>query len=264
MNGIITIASGKGGSGKTTSALAIAGALKLIGAPVSAAIDLDYGASLTRSYGYEPSEPFSERLLDGKIDLEDALHETEEGVMLVPGSAALSSVSKSKAKSWSDKLIQMGREHLLVIDTSDDIMSAPVAAAIMAADILAIPVPLSKIEYDRTFPEISGLLEASGRSPQIIWFATKVDKRPALARHMLQTIAEDGVEIAAMIPTGVAIAEAQFTSMSVVGAFPKSKPALAYIELATTIYARLRKLRGAKPGKPATKPMKKLAGTERH
>ena len=261
MNGIITIASGKGGSGKTTSALAIAGGLKIIGAQVSAVLDLDYGASLTRSYGYEPSEPFSERLLDGKISFEDSLHDTEEELMLIPASAGLSSVPKSRASAWRDKLVEFGQDHLIVIDTSDDIMSAPVIAAILASDILVIPTPLAKIDYDRTFPEIAGLLEASGHSPEIIWFATKVDKRPANARHILQSIAEDGIEIATMIPAGIAIAESQFQSMSVVGAYPKSKPALAYIELARSIYARLRRLRGAKPGASKTKSTKKLAGS---
>jgi cellulose biosynthesis protein BcsQ len=257
-HGIITIASGKGGSGKTTSALAIAGALKALGIAPDAVIDLDYGASLTRSYGYEPSEPFSERLLDGMIELEDALHETEEGLSFVPASASLSSVPKERVEAWRDRLKELAKDRILVIDTSDDIISAPVAAAILAADVLAIPIPLSKIDYDRTFPEIGGLLDAAGHTPEIVWFATLVDQRPALFKHMLQTIAEDGVELAAMIPSGVAVREAQFAGKSVVTTAPKSKPAQAYLELGRTIYARLRKLHGAKPGAPKMKPMKRL------
>lgn len=76
MRGIITIASGKGGSGKTTSALAIAGALRSLGAAPDALIDLDYGASATRAYGYEPSSPLAEALLDSRIEF-SAAHERD-------------------------------------------------------------------------------------------------------------------------------------------------------------------------------------------
>jgi chromosome partitioning protein len=249
MRGIITVCSGKGGVGKTTSALAIAGALKMMGSPPDAVIDLDYGASLTRAYGYQPAEPFSETLLDGDISFVNALHETEEGIPLIPASTKLASAPKSKMQPWREQLIELGKEHLLIIDTSDDILSAPVAAAILAADILAIPVPLAKKAYERTFPEIAGLLQSFGRTPEQVWFGTLADQRASLPRHVLKIMADDGVELAVLVPKGIAIDEADFQSMSVVGSSPKSKPALAYIELATMIYARLRRLQGAEPGK---------------
>jgi cellulose biosynthesis protein BcsQ len=249
VTGIITVCSGKGGVSKTTSALAIAGALKVLGTPPDAVIDLDYGASLTRAYGYQPATPFSEALLDGTVSFADALHETEEGLALIPASAALANVDREKLELWRARLIELGREHLLVIDTSDDILSAPVAAAILAADVLAIPVPLAKKAYERTFPEIAGLLQSFEREPEQVWFGAMVDQRAALPRHVLKTIAEDGVELAVHIPRGIAIDEADFRAASVVATHPKSKVAAAYVELATVIYARLRRLSGAAPGK---------------
>jgi chromosome partitioning protein len=246
-HGIITVCSGKGGAGKTTSALAIAGGLKVLGAPPDALLDLDYGASATRAYGYQPATPFSEALMDGRIEFEAALHDTEEGVALIPATAALASVDKAKMRAWRDRLIELGRAHLLIIDTSDDILSAPVAAAILAADILAIPVPLSKKAYERTYPEIGGLLRSFDHEPEHVWFGTMVDQRTSLSRHVLRMIAEDGVELAGLIPKGIAIEEADFKAVSVVAGDPKSKAALAYVELSATIYARLRRLTGAAP-----------------
>ena len=107
-HGIITVASGKGGSGKTTSALAIAGALKKLGVAPDAVMDLDYGASLTRSYGYTPSEGFSEALLDGRIGFADALHDTNEGIPLIPASATLAAVEKGRMHAWRDRLRELG------------------------------------------------------------------------------------------------------------------------------------------------------------
>jgi septum site-determining protein MinD len=256
--GIITVASGKGGSGKTTSALAIAGALKKLGVPPDAVIDLDYGASLTRAYGYTPASGFSEALLDGKVTFEDALHETAEGIPLIPASAALTGVEKGRMQAWRDRLRALGQEKLLVIDTSDDVLSAPVAAAILAADVLAIPVPVTKKAYARTYPEIGGLLQGQNRNPEQVWFGTMVDQRPALTRHVLREIAQDGVELSVLIPRGIAADEADYASGSVVMASPKSKVAAAYMELATMIYARLRRLTGAAPGVEAGRPPREL------
>lgn len=244
MRGIITVASGKGGSGKTTSALTIAGALRTLGALPDALIDLDYGASATRAYGYEPSSPLSEALLDCRIDFSEAVNETEEGVPLIPATTSLATVPKERMVQWRDRLRQLGASRLLVIDTSDDILSAPVAAAILAADILAIPVPLSKKAYDRTFPEIAGLLDSFKHAPEAIWFATMADPRTAIAKHVLKLLADDGIELAGIIPKGVAIEEADFKGASVIRTDPQSKPALAYLDLARTIYARLRRING--------------------
>jgi cellulose biosynthesis protein BcsQ len=256
--GIITVASGKGGSGKTTSALAIAGALKMLGATPDAVIDLDYGASLTRAYGYTPSEGFSEALLDGRVAFEDALHDTKEEISLIPASAALAAVEKSRMHAWRDRLRALGREKLLVIDTSDDVLSAPVAAAILAADILAIPIPLTQKAYKRTYPEIGGLLQGQNHAPEQVWFGTMVDQRPALTRHVLREIAEDGVELSVLVPRGIAADEADYAAGSVVMASPKSKVAAAYVELATMIYARLRRLTGAAPGVDVGRPTRTL------
>jgi chromosome partitioning protein len=259
LRGIIVVASGKGGSAKTTSTLAIAGALKKLGVPPDATVDLDYGASLTRSYGYQPAEGFSQALLDGRISLADALHETAEGIPVVPASAALASVGRDRMAAWRDRLRELGKEHLLVIDTSDDVLSAPVAAAILAADILALPVPISQKAYARTFPEIGGLLSAQGHAPELVWFGTMVDQRTALTRQLLTQIAEDGVELSVLIPRGIAADEADFASGSVIFAAPKSRVAIAYMELATNIYARLRRLTGAEPGRAHGRPTRSLS-----
>lgn len=251
---IITVASGKGGCGKTTSVLAIAGALKKLGARPDAVLDLDYGASLTRAYGYQPSSPFAQALLDGRASFEDALHETAEGVPLIPTTAELGAVEKQKMPIWRDRLRELGQERLLVVDTSDDILSTPVAAAILAADVLAIPVQLNKKAYDRTFPEIAGLLDAQNHHPEQVWFGTIVDRRPALFRHLMKTIADDGIELVGLVPQAVAINEADFKAMSVIGSDPNSKPAQAYVEIATAIYARLRRISGVRPAQGGRQP----------
>jgi septum site-determining protein MinD len=259
--GIVTVASGKGGSGKTTSALAIAGGLKKLGVEPDALIDLDYGASATRVVGYAPQSGFSEALLDGRVSFADALHETAE-VPIVPASADLAKVGRDRMYAWLERLRELGRQYLLVIDTSDDILSTPVAAAILAADVIALPVPITQKAYQRTFPEIGGLLASQQREPELVWFGTMVDQRPAVTRHILKQIAQDGVELSVLVPRGVAADEADFQATSVIASSPKSKVAVAYMDLATIIYARLRRLTGASPGAERGRPTRELAAPQ--
>ena len=256
LHGIITVASGKGGVGKTTSAMAVAGGLKKLGATPDAILDLDYGCSLTRSYGFEPSQSLSQQVLDGMLSFEAALNETDEGIALIPGTSGLAGVEKTRTTAWRDRLRELGRQKLIVIDTSDDIFSAPVAAAILAADVLLIPVPMTKKAYERTYPEIGGLLAAAGDGePEQIWFGTMVDRRLALTNHMLKMVAEDGVELSVLIPRSVVADESDFGQVSLVAAQPKSKVAVAYHELAAVVFARLRRRLGLTAAREARVPV---------
>lgn len=248
-HGTVVVVSGKGGVGKTKTVQGVGGGLKVIGARPDALLDDDYGASLTRAYGYQPAIPVAREFLDGNLSFEDALNETDEDISLIPTDASLSSVGKEKTLAWRDRLRELGREKLIVVDTSDDILSAPVAAAILAADILLVPTLLNETTYKRTFPEISGLLAAQKHAPEIMWFATMTSRPTQYSRWMEQQIAEDGIELLARIPTGVAANEAETKGVSVVASHPSSSVAKAYIELARLVYARLQRLNGAAAGR---------------
>lgn len=244
--GVITVCSGKGGVGKTKSVQGVGGGLKAIGVVPDALGDVDYGASLTQAYGYEPSLPIMRQMLDGEIDFEQALNETDEGIAIVPTDSSLTDVGKEKTLAWRDRLRNIGRDKLIILDTSDDIMSAPVAAAILAADILLVPVILDQTTYKRTFPEISGLLAAQQHSPEVMWFGTMTTRPTVYSTWMEKNIAEDGIELLAKIPMGIAAKEAEAKAVSVVAASRSSTVSKAYIELARLVYARLQRVNRAR------------------
>lgn len=243
--GLIATVSGKGGVWKTATAVNLAGALLSMGAPITL-IDLDYGASATRHFGYQPKSPYAEALLDGKIAIDRAL-DTEEGIKLVATNAAISQTPKAKTLPWRDALLELKKKNLIIIDTSDDIMSAPVAAAILAADILVIPTALNDVTYERTFPEIGGLLEAHRHTPEQLWIATGTARKTKLSEDMERIIAKDGRELVARIPLGVAALEAKRKQLSVIAYDRRSTVAKAYLDLGKLVYAKLRKLNGARP-----------------
>lgn len=244
LHGLVALVSGKGGVTKTASAVNLAGALAYVGAAPDALLDLDYGASLTRRMGYKPKDPYAAALLDGKIGWDRAVLPTAEGIGVIPTNAEISETPKGKTLAWRDRLIELKRDHLVVVDTSDDIMSAPVAAAILAADILVIPVVLDETVYERTFPEIRGLLAANKHTPEEICFGALVGRRTIYSEDMERTIAGDGIELLGRVPIGVAAAEARRKRLSVVKYAPRSAVSKAYIDLAKIVFARLQRLHG--------------------
>jgi cellulose biosynthesis protein BcsQ len=243
--GLVVVTSGKGGVGKSESAVDIAGALKVLGASPDTVLDLDYGATVTRRFGYEPKHPYAEALLDGKVGLDRARLETEEGLFVTPTTPQLSETPKGKTLPWRDRLVELKKDHLLVADTSDDINSAPVAAAILAADILLVPTLLNDATYERTFPEILGLLRAHGHKPEIMCFATMVDRRTKYSEDVEQTIAAAGISLLVRIPKGVAALEARRKQLSVVAYAKNSNVSKAYLDLGKHVFAQLHRLNGA-------------------
>lgn len=249
---IVTITSGKGGSSKTKTTASLTRALFTIGTPPTATIDADYGASLTRLYGYRPTHPVLVDLMDGKLTFEQALHETADEVPLIPGTPALAQLPTNRELllRWRDRFLELGTDRLLTIDTSDDIASVPVASAILAADVLVIPLQLDGGDYDRTYPEISGILAAFDHHPEEVWIAAMADGRTIYEKRVAQRLADDGREISVRIPRSIAVREAELSQRSVVGALPKAKVTQAYLDLANVVLARMRR-RGYTAGKKA-------------
>ena len=241
---LITVASGKGGSAKTKTTANLARALYDIGAPPSATIDADYGISLTRLYGYSPTSSIITALIDGTIDFEAALHETNDEIPVIPGSPQIAKVpgTREELMRWRNRFREIGEGRLILVDTSDDITSAPVAAAILAADLLVIPLQFEDGDYERTYPEIEGILTAFDHHPAEVWVGSMVEGRTAYERAMAQRLADEGREISIRIPRAVAVREAGRYERSAVGAFPKAKVTTVYRDLATIVLARMRRL----------------------
>jgi cellulose biosynthesis protein BcsQ len=127
-------------------------------------------------------------------------------------------------------------------------MSAPVAAAILAADILLMPTLLNETTYERTYPEILGLLAAHNHSPEMMWFATLVRRKTQYSEDVERQIAQDGRELLVRVPLGVAAEEARRKQISVVAYDKNSAVSKAYIALAKLVYARLQRVNGAAAG----------------
>ena len=237
---LIVIASGKGGCGKTTTALALGTVLQREGyAPVL--LDLDPGASLTQSAGIVPDGEHAYDLLAGRASLNEALVKTVEGIDLVPGCQRLISYTSGDVGALADRLRTVAAERVVLVDTAQGTALPPVRAALAAADHVVVPIQPEPKVVERSYVEVLGALDEYASRAELIFCATMVMRNLALTRHQLTKLAQAGVELAAIIPRAVACSEADMYAQSVVAYAPESPPAQAYEDLGRAVIARLNK-----------------------
>ncbi len=250
---IVTVSSGKGGVGKTTTALALAAVLGSdqqrhgLGTPV--VLDLDPRSDATRGVGIQPGGNRYETLfaaghngaaINSLLEAEVA---TDEGFAIVPGSpeTAFLEARQFSVAGADDaarrRLRDLCAHRLVVIDTAPGFDRALTRAAIGAADVLIIPfIPepfaadgaLDVLDVARTFPE---------SDPTVMTIATMVEARRTLTGTVLEDIAKRGYPVDATVPNAVAAAEAPWQGKSVVAYAPKSPVTREYEKAAEHIIA---------------------------
>jgi len=239
---VLTVGIVKGGTGKTSTAAALAQAAAHDGRRVLC-IDLDPQANLTYILGADGSKAGAYQLLTGE-DPEIATQETEQGLSVIAASPDLATLktaagSAKRLKAALDPV--RGGYDWIIVDTPPQ-MGELTYNAIVASDRLLVPLE-ADVNSMQGFYQIldvaAGLrkgnpLEVSG----II--VTRYDGRPKINRHLLTEIQkgaeEAGAPFLGTIRAGVAIREAQALQVSLYEYAPKSKPALDYM----AIYNRLK------------------------
>ena len=113
---VITIASGKGGTGKTTVTANLGTSLALFGKR-TIILDADIAmANLALILGMEKSSVTIHEVLAGGADIKDAMYKGPSGVIVVPCGMSLSGFQKSKPERLQDVMIELleGTEFLLI------------------------------------------------------------------------------------------------------------------------------------------------------
>ena len=238
MKQIIATAVIKGGTGKTTTAAALAQAAKADGQRVLA-IDLDPQANLTFILAADQNRPGSYQLLHGE-PAADLIQETEQGIDVIAASPDLatekSSTASAKRLQAAIKPIEK-KYDLIVIDTPPT-MGELTFNALQAATGLVIPLETDSNSLQGLYQiaDIAHQMQGSNKALKICGVVlTRFDARPKINRYLQEVIAEKGQEIGApfigAIRPGVAIREAQALQESLYDYAPQSKPAQDYKEI---------------------------------
>jgi len=249
---IIAIANRKGGSGKTVTAINLAGALVEAGHQ-TLAVDLDPQGSLTRGLGVGQSTPrFSEVLVRGGEGFSDLIQATHiPNLFVIPADADLNGIETGLREVPGRELrlrrcltkFMSRRFDFILLDCPPSLGALTVNALVAAGEVIvpvdcgsygrdALASTLSTVDFTRE--EINYNLRVLGILVCNVNSRTSYDQlaESALRQQFGQLVFE------VSIPTSIRIDEAAEARMPVVFYDPRSSLANRYRDLASEVVAR--------------------------
>lgn len=232
MKKIIVITSGKGGVGKTTTAINLGAAINYFGKDVLV-IDGNLTTPNVGIHLNSPEVPINlNHVLSGKADVYEAVYEHESGVKIIPSSLSIKELNKIKPekikdfredfKKVSDYIIVdsaagLGHEALSTMDMADEliIVTNPEMPAITDA-LKAIKVA------EQMKKSVSGVIVTRVKK-------NKIEMQAETVKEMLE------VPILGMVPEDISVQISLSMKDAVVHTHPKSNASRAYKEIAARI-----------------------------
>ncbi len=247
---IFAIANQKGGCGKTTTAVNLAGAFAMSGKRVLI-VDLDPQAHSTLGYGHDPEsldKTLYDALINPMVNIPDVILDTNlQGLKLVPNNLLLSGVELQLASIYGREYVLSQQLNLVsedfdicVIDCSPSLNLLTLNALVASTDVI-IPVQTHYYALEglkQLLGTIDIVRERFNKDIEIKGILlTFVDSRTILSKQItnqMRTFFKDTV-FQTVIHRGVRLAEAPGAGESVLTYAPESKAALEYNALAKEI-----------------------------
>jgi septum site-determining protein MinD len=232
MKKIIVITSGKGGVGKTTTAINLGAAMNYFGKDV---LVID-GNLTTPNIGIHlnsPEVPINlNHVLLGKADAFEAVYEHESGIKIMPSSLSIKDLGKIKPERIKDFKEDFKKvSEYVIVDSSAGLGNEALSLIKMADELIIVTNP--------EMPAITDALKAlkiAEQMKKVILgvIVTRVKKNdiemsPESVREMLET------PILGMVPEDISVQKSLSMKDAVVHTHPKSKAARAYKEIAAKL-----------------------------
>lgn len=232
MEKVIVITSGKGGVGKTTSAINLGAAMNYLGKEV---LIID-GNLTTPNIGIHlnsPEVPINlNHVLLKKAEPFEAVYEHESGLKIMPSSLSIKELKKIKPENLKDYKEEFKKIcEYVIIDSSAGLGSEAISAINAADELIIVTNP--------EMPAVTDALKAIKlaeqlKKPVLGVIVTRVKKnktelQPETVKDMLE------IPILGMIPEDIFIQEALNLKDAVVHTHPKSNAARAYKEIAARL-----------------------------
>lgn len=229
---IIVITSGKGGVGKTTTAINLGAAMNYFGEEVLV-VDANLSTPNIGIHLNSPEVPVDlNKVLQKKADPIDAVYEHESGLKVMPSSLSIKELRKIKPekiksikndlKKLSEVIIMdsaagLGQEASAVIEMADEII------IVTNPEITAITDALKtiKLAEELNIPVIGVIMTRVRKD--------KIEMQPETVKEMLE------IPVIGMIPEHLDIKKALNLKDAVVHTHPKSASARAYKEIAAQL-----------------------------
>ena len=232
MSKIIVITSGKGGVGKTTTAINLAAAINSFGKDVLV-IDGNLSTPNVGLHLNAPEVPINlNHILKGKAEPFEAVYEHESGIKIMPSSLSIKELKRTKPEKMKNfkRDFKKISEHIIMDSAAG--LGREASSAIEIADELIIVT-------NPEMPAITDALKAVKLAEQLKKpvkgvIVTRVNKDdtelpPEVVKDMLE------VPILGMIPEDNSVKKSISIKNAVVHTHPKSNAARAYKEIAAKL-----------------------------
>ena len=232
MKKVFVITSGKGGVGKTTTAINLGAAINYFGKDVLV-IDGNLSTPNIGIHLNSPEVPINlNHVLLNKAEPAEAIYEHESGLKILPSSLSIKELKKIKPERLKDFKKDFTEIADYVIVDSAAGLGHEVEAVIELADELII---VTNPEMPAIADALKAIKLAEQRNKPILGvIVTRVKKnqiemKPEIVKEMLE------VPILGMVPEDVDMQRALNLKDAVVHTHPKSKSARAYKEIAANL-----------------------------
>lgn len=232
MKKIIVITSGKGGAGKTTTAINLGAAMNKFGKDVLI-VDANLSTPNIGIHLNSPEVPINlNHVLLNKAEAFEAVYEHESGMKIMPSSISVNELKRIKPERLKylrkdlkelgeyilvDSAAGLGYEALSVMEMADEII------LVTNPEMPAITDALKTIKMAKMMNKpVIGIIITRVRN-------NKSEMRPETVKEMLE------VPILGMIPEDISIQEALKLKDALIHTHPTSRSARAYKEIAAKI-----------------------------
>jgi len=232
MKKIIVITSGKGGVGKTTTAINLGAAINHFGKE-ALVIDANLSTPNIGIHLNSPEVPVNlNHVLSKKAEAFEAVYEHESGLKIIPSSLSVKELKKlqpEKLKDFKKDFEKLG--DYIVVDSAAGLGSEAISAIDLADEIILVTNPempaitdaLKTIKVAESMKKpIKGIIITRVRK-------NKSEMKPDVVKEMLES------PILGMIPEDISVQESINLKDALIHTHPKSKPARAYKEIAAKI-----------------------------
>jgi septum site-determining protein MinD len=232
MSKIIVITSGKGGVGKTTTAINLGAAINHFGEDVLI-VDANLSTPNIGIHLGSPEVPINlNHLLRKKADVFEAVYEHESGIKIMPSSLSINESERTKPEKLKDIKKELERvSDYIIVDSAAGLGNEATSAINMADDIIIVTNPEMPAITDAL--KTIKIAEKLGKNVLGIIMTrvkrNKIEMQPETVKDMLE------VPILGMIPQDLSISEALNFKDSVIHTHPKSISARAYKEIAANL-----------------------------
>lgn len=232
MKKIIVITSGKGGVGKTTTAINLGAAMNNFGEDVLI-VDGNLSTPNIGIHLNSPEVPINlNHVLSKKADVIEAVYKHESGIKIMPSSLSIKELRKIKPQKIKDFKKDFEKiSDYIIMDSAAGLGDEAISVIEMADELVIVTNP--------EMPAITDALKTIKlaeqiKKPVLGIVITRVEKnniemQPETVKEMLE------VPILGMVPEDVSVKKSLNRKDAVVHAYPKSKAARAYKEIAAKL-----------------------------